>query len=57
MSIALSNIEGLKIILIDGVERLSEVNRNKLYNICKEKGLQIISTRTTDNDTLNIVEL
>ena len=39
------------------LEKLSETNRNELYKICKEKGLQIIATRTTDNDELNIIEL
>ena len=57
VDIALSNPNSLKLILIDGVERLSEVNRNELYKICKEKGLQCIATRTTDNAELNIVEL
>mgnify|MGYP003481195979 CR=1 FL=1 len=27
------------------------------YKICKEKGLQCIATRTTDNSDLNIIEL
>lgn len=27
------------------------------YKICKEKGLQCIATRTTDNTELTIVEL
>ena len=57
VDIALSNPNSLKLILIDGVERLSEVNRNELYKICKEKGLQCIATRTTDNNDLNIIEL
>ena len=57
VDIALSNPNSLKLILIDGVEKLSESNRNKLYEICKDKGLQIIATRTTDTDTLNIIEL
>lgn len=57
VDIALSNPNSLKLILIDGVEKLSETNRNELYKICKEKGLQIIATRTTDNTTLDIIEL
>jgi len=57
VDVTLSNPNSLKLILIDGVERLSEVNRNALYKICKEKGLQCIATRTTDNDELTIVEL
>ena len=57
VDVTLSNPNSLKLILIDGVERLSEVNRNELYKICKEKGLQCIATRTTDNTELTIVEL
>ena len=57
VDVTLSNPNSLKLILIDGVERLSEANRNELYKICKEKGLQCIATRTTDNTELTIVEL
>jgi exonuclease SbcC len=57
VDVALANPDSLKIILIDGTEKLSEANRNKLYEICKEKGLQILATRTTDSNELNIVEL
>ena len=47
----------LKLILIDGTEKLSEENRNKLYEICKKHGLQIIASRTTDDNELKIIEL
>lgn len=57
VDVTLSNPNSLKLILIDGVERLSESNRNELYKICKEKGLQCIGTRTTDDTSLNIIEL
>lgn len=57
VDVALANPDSLKIILIDGVEKLSEANRNKLYEICKEKGLTIFATRTTDYDSLNIIRL
>lgn len=57
VDVTLANPDSLKIILIDGTEKLSEANRNKLYEICKERGLTIIATRTTDQDELNIVEL
>ena len=57
VDVALSNPDSLKIILVDGTEKLSEANRNKLYEICKERGLTVIATRTTDEDTLNIIEL
>lgn len=57
VDVTLSNNNNLKLILIDGTEKLSEENRKKLYEICKEKGLTVIATRTTDNPELNIIEL
>lgn len=38
VDVTLGNENNLKLILIDGTEKLSEENRNKLYAICKEKG-------------------
>lgn len=57
IEVALSKTNGIQIILIDGVEKLSEPNRNKLYSKCKEKGVQFIATRTTDEDELQVVTL
>ena len=57
VDVALSKPNTLQLILIDGVERLSEKNREELYKICKAKGLDIIATRTTNDDELNIIEL
>lgn len=57
VNVTLSDNNNLKLILIDGTEKLSEENRKKLYEICKEKGLTVIATRTTDNPELNIIEL
>lgn len=57
VDVTLSNNNNLKLILIDGTEKLSEENRKKLYEICKEKGLAVIATRTTDNPELSIIEL
>ena len=57
VDVTLGDENNLKLILIDGTEKLSEENRKKLYEICKEKGLQIVASRTTDNNELNIVEL
>lgn len=48
---------GLEIILIDGAERLDKKSRDELYAKCKEKGLQLIATRTSDADELEITEL
>ncbi|MCK4649190.1 hypothetical protein KAT51_06680 [bacterium] len=48
----------LNLLLIDGTEKLSAANRAKLYKKCKEKGVQFIATRTTDNPVeLTVVEL
>ncbi|MGL5513220.1 MAG: hypothetical protein ACRDBM_08350, partial [Sporomusa sp.] len=57
IDVAIQNPKGLQIILIDGVEKLSTDLRNKLYQKCKDKGLQFIATRTTDNDELTVMEL
>ena len=57
VDVTLSNPNSLQLILIDGIEKLSETNRNELYKICKEKGVQVIASRTTDESILNIVEL
>lgn len=57
IDVTLQKPSGLQIILIDGVEKLSTALREKLYKKCKEKGLQFIATRTTDDDTLTVIEL
>jgi len=57
VDIALKNKTGLQIVLIDGVEKLSPVNRQHLYERCKASGLQFIATRTTEDNELTVVEL
>lgn len=57
VDIAVSKPGQLQIILIDGAERLDSKSRADLYARCKEKGLQLIATRTADSDTLEVVEL
>lgn len=57
VDIALKNKTGLQIVLIDGVEKLSPVNREHLFARCKASGLQFIATRTTDDSELTVVEL
>ena len=57
VDLAVQNPAGFQILLLDGVEALSEANRKKVYEKCKEKGLQIIATRTTEDNVLNVVEL
>jgi len=57
IDVAIQNPAGLQIILIDGVEKLSTEMRERLYRKCREKGLQFISTRTTDSKDLTVIEL
>ena len=44
----------LQIILIDGAERLDTDSRERLYAKCKEKGLQIVATRVSDSEELEV---
>ena len=57
IDVAIQKPNGLQIILIDGVEKLSTDLRTKLYQKCKDKGLQFIATRTTDDEDLTVLEL
>ena len=57
IDVAIQKPNGLQIILIDGVEKLSSEMRNELYRKCRDKGLQFIATRTTDEPDLTVVEL
>ena len=57
VDVAIQKPNGLQIILIDGVEKLATDMREKLYQKCKAKGLQFITTRTTDDPDLTVVEL
>lgn len=57
VEIATSKVDRLKIILLDGTEKLDTETRNQLYALCKEKGLQFIATRTTDDDSVIVTEL
>lgn len=57
IDVSIQKPNGLQIILIDGAEKLSTGLREKLYKKCKEKGLQFIATRTTDDDAMTVVEL
>lgn len=57
VDVTLSKENNLKLILLDGVEKLSEENRNKVYKKCKEKGLQFIATKTDNSNELIIREV
>lgn len=54
VDVAISKPNGLQIILIDGTEKLSTENREKLYSKCHEKGIQFIATRTTDSAEMEV---
>ena len=57
VDITVSKPGSLEIILIDGAERLDTVSRERLYAKCKAKGLQVIATRVTDAEELEVIEL
>ena len=57
VDVAIQKPNGLQFILIDGVEKLATEMRMNLYQKCKDKGLQFIASRTTDEDSLTMVEL
>ena len=57
MDIGLANVEGLQLILLDGVESLSDDLKAQVYKRCKDAGVQIIATRTTNDDELKVVEI
>ncbi len=57
IDITVSKPGSLQIILIDGAERLDTKSRELLYAKCKEKGLQLIATRVTDSEEMEVVEL
>lgn len=54
VDVALAKPNGLQVILIDGTEKLSSENREKLYHKCHEKGIQFIATRTTDSSEMEV---
>ena len=57
IDVAIQKPNGLQLILIDGVEKMATDLREQLYKKCKDKGLQFIATRTTDDEDLTVVEL
>ena len=57
VDVAIAKPNVLQIILIDGIEKLSTDNRNNLYKKCRDKGLQFIAARTTDNAELMVTIL
>lgn len=57
VDITVSKPGQLEIILVDGAERLDAKSRERLYEKCKEKGLQLIATRVTDSEEMEVTAL
>lgn len=57
VDITVSKPGQLEIILVDGAERLDKESREHLYAKCKAKGLQLIATRVSDSDEMEVIEL
>lgn len=57
VDITISRPGQLRIILIDGAERLDKTSRDALYKKCLDAGVQLIATRTTDSDSLEVIQL
>lgn len=57
VDITIAKPNNLQIILLDGIEKLSDANRKKLYDKCKAKGIQFVAARTTDDSELIVTEL
>ena len=57
VDVALSKPNNLKLILLKKKKKLSDSNREILYDKCKKEGLQFIATRTTNSNELIITEL
>ena len=57
LEVSIANPAGLSIVLLDGVESLASDKRAELYKKCKDKGIQFIATRTTEDDDLTVIEL
>lgn len=57
VDITISKPSAWSIILLDGTEKLDQVSRTNLYKKCKDKGLQFIATRTTNDNELEITQL
>jgi DNA repair exonuclease SbcCD ATPase subunit len=57
LDIASKNSNSLQMVLLNGIECLPTEDRNKLYAKLKSRGVQIVAARTTDDDTLTVIEL
>lgn len=57
VDITIAKPNHLQIILLDGLEKLSTDNREKLFKKCKDKGIMFVAARTTDDSELIITEI
>lgn len=57
VDITIAKPNHLQIILLDGLEKLSDTNRARLYAKCKAKGVQFVGARTSDDSELIINQL
>lgn len=57
VDVAVQREGSLKLLLIDGIEKLPTQDRTRMYKKLKAKGVQFVSTRVTDDDKLTVVEL
>ncbi|RTL04680.1 hypothetical protein EKK58_10240 [Candidatus Dependentiae bacterium] len=57
INVASRNKASLNLLLLDGVEKLSTERREAMYKKLKDKGVQFIATRTTDEESLTITEI
>lgn len=57
VDITVSRPGQLQIVLVDGAERLDKESRERLYKKCRDKGLQLIATRVTDSDEMEVTAL
>lgn len=57
VDITISKPSLLNLILLDGMEKLDDASRNRLYEKCKARGLQFIASRTDNKNELTVTEL
>ncbi len=57
VDVAISKPNSLKLILLDGIEKLSDENKEKIYEKCKKAGLQFIATKTNNSNEMIIREI
>lgn len=57
VEVAVQREGSLKLLLVDGLEKLDTKSRASMVKTLKKKGVQFIVTRTTDEDSLTVTEL